>query len=90
MRIAVELLLSDLPQDQANTLKDLLEKVDFSGLPEHLKSSAAIPDEFTYSITVESHDWHHTVVRGDSSADEKMRELLELLAKLARSQMRKH
>ena len=45
-----------------------------------------MPDQFTYTITVETKKWEHTVITGDTSAPEKMQELLELLNRLARNQ----
>ncbi len=89
-RITADFELRDLPDEQARTVKDLLDELDFAELPEQLKSDSPIPDEFTYSITVEAEEWQHTVVTGDAAADEKMQELLELLNRLARSKMRKH
>jgi hypothetical protein len=47
-----------------------------------------VPDGFTYSITVKTKKKTHTVVTGDASAPEKMQELLQLLNRIARNQMR--
>jgi len=55
-----------------------------------LISDSSMPDEFTYVITVEADDWKHTVVTGDSSAPEKMQELLQMLNRIARRRARKH
>lgn len=87
MRLAADLDLRELPEEQADTLKKLLDDLDFAELPAKLKSDTAMPDEFTYTITVEAEKWQHTVVTGESSADEKLRELLELLNRLARKKM---
>jgi hypothetical protein len=45
-------------------------------------------DQFTYTITVETKKWEHTVITGDVSAPEKLQELLQLLNRLARMQKR--
>jgi len=89
MRIAADLELGDLSDEQIRTLVDLLDDLDFAELPENLMSDPSASDQFTYTITVEAEEWQHTVVTGDASANEKMQELLELLNRLARNQMRK-
>ena len=89
MTIARDLKLDDLPDEQAHTLLELLDDLDFEELPEQMTRSESMPDQFTYTITVETRRGEHTVVTGDASAPEKMQELLQLLNRLARSK-RKH
>lgn len=88
MRIAAVIEPDDLPEEQAHTLLELLDDMDFNEIPEQLKSGPGA-DQFTYSITVETSKWQHTVVTGDSSAPEKMQELLQLLNSLARKRAKK-
>ena len=88
MRIAADIEPDDLPEEQARTLVELLDDMDFNELPEHIAGKSGA-DQFTYSITVKTKKWEHTVVTGDASAPEKMHELLELLNQLARKLMRK-
>jgi hypothetical protein len=88
MRIAAEFEPQDLPEDQARALLELLDDMDFNELPEQLVGDPGA-DQFTYTITVETPKWSHTVVTGDTSAADKMRELLEMLNQLARKRMRK-
>jgi hypothetical protein len=85
MKIAKDLKLDDLPDDQAQRLQELLDDMDFRELPEQLTGKESMPDQFTYVITVETKKWEHTVVTGDTSAPEKMQELLQLLNRLART-----
>lgn len=84
MKIARDLKLDDLSDEQSSRISELLEDLDFGELPEELIQEAR-PDQFTYVITVETDDWEHTVVTGDASAPEKMQELLRLLDRLART-----
>lgn len=84
MTIARDLKLDDLSEDQAHTLSELLDDLDFGKLPEQMTGAESLPDEFTYVITVETKKWEHTVVTGDASAPEKMQELLQFLNRLAR------
>ncbi len=90
MRLAADLDMHELSEEQADTLKELLDELDFAELPAKLTSDKSMPDEFTYTITVEAEKWQHTVITSDAPDDEKMQELLELLNRLARKQLRKH
>ncbi len=85
MRIGADLKVGDLSDEHASQIAELLDDLDFAELPEQLKGDGAVPDEFTYTITVETAKWEHTVVTGDASAPEKMQELLRLLDRLART-----
>ena len=89
MRIARELKLEDLPKEQAQRLRELLDDLDFDELPEQMAGTRAMPDQFTYVITVETRKGKHTVVTGDASAPEKMQELLQLLNRLARTRKKR-
>jgi hypothetical protein len=88
MRIATDLKWDDLSDEHASRIAELLDDLDFEELPEQLLDEA-MPDQFTYTITVETKKGEHTVVTGDASAPEKMQELLRLLDRLARTK-RKH
>lgn len=88
MRMAADIEPRDLPDDQARILVELLDDMDFNELPAHIASKPGA-DQFTYAITVKTTKWEHTVVTGDASAPEKMHELLEMLNRLARKQMRR-
>ena len=85
MTIARDLKMDDLSEEQADTLLELLDDLDFEELPEQMTGKEAMPDQFTYRITVETRRGEHTVVTGDASAPEKMQELLQLLNRLART-----
>ena len=90
MRLSTDIEKGDLSEEQSQALLDILDALDFPRLPEHIISDSSMPDEFTYVITVEADDWKHTVVTGDSSAPEKMQELLQMLNRIARRRARKH
>jgi hypothetical protein len=87
MRMATDLKLDELPDEQAHSIMELLDDMDFAELPEQMLDESG-PDQFTYTITVETKKWEHTVVTGDASAPEKMQELLQLLNRLARTRRR--
>lgn len=88
MRMASDLKVDDLPEEQAHTLLELLDDLDFEELPKQMINKDSMPDQFTYTITVETKKGEHTVVTGDASAPEKMQELLQMLNRLARTQKR--
>lgn len=88
IRIETDLKLEDLSDDQARTISELLDDLDFKELPPSLVKEEGMADQFTYTITVETKKWEHTVITGDTSASEKMQELLQLLNRLARTQKR--
>lgn len=74
----------ELPEDQAHSLLELLDEMDFDELPDHLTGGAGYPDQFVYTITVQTARGEHTVVVGDASAPDQMRELLRMLDRIAR------
>ena len=84
LHITRDLRLEDMSDEQANTLMELLDDLDFEELPEQMLEGS-MPDQFTYTITVETTRGEHTVVTGDASAPEKMQELLQVLNRLART-----
>ena len=87
IHLSTDLKVDELPDEQANSLMELIDDMDFSQLPEKMIDEDG-PDQFTYVITVEAQKWEHTVVTGDASAPEKMQELLQLLNRLARRRKR--
>jgi hypothetical protein len=78
--------LDELPENVANNLRTLVEQANFSKLPNNLPGNKDAPDQFTYTITVQSQEWQHTIVTGEASAPEEIRPLIEALNQLARSQ----
>jgi emfourin len=89
MRITTNFKPDDLPEEQARTLLELLDGLEFNELPEHIDKNPSMPDQFTYMITVETKKWEHTVTTGDASAPDEMQELLRILNRIARTQMQK-
>lgn len=84
MRFQADFKPGDLPGEQSRALLDLLDEMDFEELPGNLTRGASHPDQFTYTITVQTDKGEHTVVVGDASAPEEMQELLRMLDRIAR------
>jgi hypothetical protein len=86
MKIARDLKLEDLPDEQAHKLLELLDDLDLEELAEEMTDVRDMSDQFIYRITVETSKREYTIVTGDASAPEKMQELFRLLNRLARAQ----
>jgi hypothetical protein len=86
IKMAASFDLDDLKDDDAAKLKDLLDELDFDELPEKFLPAPGARDQFTYNISLEGHNGHHHVETTDSAAPEKLRDLIQLLDHLARSQ----
>lgn len=73
--------LSQLPADEARGLVRLIEQAQFFDLPENsiLKFN---PDEFQYTITVDSDEKSHTVRTNDSTMPTALRPLVDQLSAL--------
>ena len=78
--------LDDLPEEEAGRLKELIDQIDFSALPENLEMSKNMSDQFSYTITVESQEWTHTIRTGDATAPHEIQPLIETLNSLSRNQ----
>lgn len=83
-KISLALDLDELPTEQAQTLDRLLDEADFFNLADDLLARP-MPDEFTYTITVEAETQSHTMRLSDTTAPDSLRPLLEDLSRLART-----
>jgi hypothetical protein len=81
----LEIDLEQLPPEQAETLRKLLNEANFFALPENSPARAA-PDGFRYAITVEVELVEHTVRVSDGTAPEELKPLLQELSLRARQQ----
>ena len=80
--INLDLDLDTLPASEALNLIHLIQEADFFKLPEDLVATST-PDEFVYSLTVESGSAQHFVRASDTNAPESLRPLLNVLSTLA-------
>jgi hypothetical protein len=84
MRFHADFKPDELPEDQSRPLLDLLDQMDFDGLSENSPTGPSMPDQFTYTITVVTSQGERTMVLGDTSAPDEMRELMRMLDRIAR------
>ena len=89
IRLAADIKVNDLPEDQKKEILELLDDLDFEGLPAKLAGKLAVPDEFVYSIIVEAEKREYKVIAGESALPGDMQPLLEILERIAKRQMRK-
>jgi len=80
--IDLDLDLDTLPANEALNLIHLIQEANFFKLPEDLVG-ASTPDEFVYTLTVESGSSRHCIHTSDTSSPESLRPLLNVLSTLA-------
>ena len=89
MRLSTTVDSDELPEPQAEKLKDAVQNTSFFDLPDHLEqaSQSASPgaDRFNYHITVEQEGRSHSVDAPESALDDALRDLVQFLEGLARS-----
>lgn len=88
IRLAADIEVDELPEDQKHEILELLDEMDFDELPEKLSAKSPMPDEFVYSITVVSSKKEYKVLTGESSVPNDMQPLIEILESMAKRQMR--
>lgn len=89
IRLAADIEVNELPEDQKREILDLLDELDFDELPEKFSGKMPIPDEFVYSITVEADNREYKALAGESALPVDTRPLIEILERTAKRQMRK-
>jgi hypothetical protein len=87
-KISLDLDTSELPADEAETLRQILDETNFFALPEDLVTRL-VPDELQYLITVETDDVVHSVRTSDTTATSALRALIQTLSQKARSRRTK-
>jgi len=88
IRLAADIEVNNLPEDQKREILDLLDELDFDELPAKLSGKMPVPDEFVYSIVVESEKREYKVMAGETALPGDMKPLLEILERIAKQQMR--
>lgn len=84
-KVSVTIDMDDLPDEQVEMLEELVNDADFFELPADL-TKPAVPDAFTYNITISSDKRQHSVRVSDATAPDNLRPLLEELSRQARMQ----
>jgi hypothetical protein len=85
LRSGLLITLKDLPPEQAETLRKLLDDANFFTLPQSQPVGAG-PDGFQYTITVETELVKHTIHTSDTTASKELQPLLQELTRRMRLQ----
>ena len=83
-KVSLSLNLDELPADQVQTLKLLLDKADFFNLRD-TPTKPPVPDSFIYTITVTTAKRTHTVRMSEQAVPEQLRPLITDLSARARA-----
>jgi len=78
---------NELPEEEANELRQLIEEANFFALPPTIKSASGA-DQFTYRLTVIASVRQHSVEVSDGAVPDSMRPLINRLTTLARTNQR--
>ena len=89
IRLAADIELNDLPEDQKHEILELLDDIDFDELSEKTSGTTPIPDGFVYSVSVISKEHEYQVTVGESAVSIEMLKLIEILEGIAKSKSRK-
>jgi hypothetical protein len=89
IRLAAELEIDELPDDEKKEILNLLDELDFEDLPEKLDSTTIMPDGFTYNITIRAREKEYSVQTSETSMPKDLQTLIEILERFAKKQMRK-
>ena len=90
IRLKADVEMEELPDDLKYEIIDLLDEADFDDLAKKMTDeTATMPDEFTYSIEVEARKGEYKISASESSLPGDLQPLIEILERIAKSQMRK-
>jgi hypothetical protein len=89
IRLTAEIEMDDLPEDQKKEIIEMLDELDFEELPAKLGGKMPVPDEFVYTIVVESEEREYKVLAGESALPQDMQPLIKMLEGITKRQMRK-
>jgi hypothetical protein len=73
-----------LPAEQAQTLRSLVDASDFYELPSAIPSTGLVRDPFQYKITVESERGTHTVQADEAAVPARLQPVLDWVKRAAK------
>ncbi len=86
--LAAEIDTESLPTQQGKKIVEMVEMCEFFDFPSELRAPAGGADCFEYEITVAENKRNHTVTVHDAAIPPSLQLLLDVLARIARSQSR--
>ena len=88
IRLAAEIEMEDLPDDEKHEIINIIDGSDFEDLPKKFAGKAPLPDGFVYDIKVYSREDEYHVLADESSLPDDLQPLIEILERTAKKQMR--
>lgn len=85
IRLATQMDTASMDPGEAHQVQEMVAAADFFNLPAVLLPSKPRPDEFQYTLTVETGDRHHTVKVSESAAPPALQKLLQYLTGVAKT-----
>lgn len=82
--MAVDFNLNEMPDDRSQRLHNLILESEFFKTPVQ-NTAMSKPDEFEYTITIDSGNSMHTVRTTDTSMPDSLRPLIKELTELAKT-----
>lgn len=76
--------VADLPQSEADQLRQLVKSADFFNYPTVITAENSLPDRFQYQIAVEDGDQKHSVTVGETVIPDKLKSLIDFVMKVGR------
>ena len=74
----------DLPEDDAEQVRQLIDDAKLFEQPKQIKSRSPMPDRFEYKITIQEKGKRRTIVVGDQSTPANLKPLIDFLLQRAR------
>lgn len=90
IRLAAEIEMDELPEEQRHEILELLDEMDFEELSDKLTGAVSFPDGFAYAISVESEKREYRIVTDESALPADMQPLIEILEGITKRRMRKN
>lgn len=90
IRLAAEIEMDELPEEQRHEILELLDEMDFEELSDKLTGAVSFPDGFAYAISVESEKREYRIVTDESALPADMQPLVEILESITKRRMRKN
>ncbi|HHT9120859.1 MAG TPA: protealysin inhibitor emfourin [Candidatus Hypogeohydataceae bacterium YC41] len=84
IRFTTTIDTSELPPEEAEKLRKMVEEADFFNLPAKITSPSPQPDRFQYKLRVEEEGRQHTVTVSEEAMPPKLSPLVKWLMSAAR------
>lgn len=76
--------VDQLADEEKHPLVDLIQMVDFFGLPATFETSKPAPDRFHYRLTIQDANRRHSIEASEPNVPDQLQPLINQVARLAR------